>query len=160
MSLGKATAMALGLPAHGVGTLPALAWPHVGPGRVVASLLDGRRGLVFLGAFGPEGQALGEEGLWPLAEAIAKLKDSGPGLVLVGEGAQAHREALQAALPLAHFPPEEGMALRPSSVAAIARLAHAAGQLPGPEALTPRYLREPKAVVEWEAAQVRQGQGP
>lgn len=188
VALAKACALGLGLPAHGVGTLAALAWPHLGPGRVVASLLDGRRGLVFVGAFGPQGEALMAEALMPLSEAVEALRSlmgwaSGPsgrdgtlaggpavsdpvagqgpcpgGLVLVGEGVEAHRVALAEALPGAWQPPAEGMLLRPASVAAIARQAQAAGRVPGTDELNPRYLREPKAVVEWEAAQGRQGQ--
>lgn len=190
VALAKACALGLGLPAYGVGTLAALAWPHLGPGRVVASLLDGRRGLVFVGAFGPDGGALMAEALMPLPEAVQALQGvmgwasgasdrdgtlpgagsvadpvtgAGPfpgGLVLVGEGVEAHRAALAEALPGAWQPPAEGMLLRPASVAAIARQRQAAGQLPGPDELNPRYLREPKAVVEWEAAQGRQGQAP
>lgn len=185
VSLALASALALEVPAFGIGTLNALAQSHLQPGVLVASALDARRGLVYLGLWDGQGAAVLPERLLPLPEAIALLAalpapcwpgaqtgaqgvgpgpslgdQRGAGLVLVGEGVEAHAEAWREAFPSAHLPGPEAHALRPAAVAALAWRRHAAGERPGPEELTPRYLREPKAVIDWEAAAARQGQGP
>lgn len=186
VSLALASALALNVPAFGITTLHAMAENHLQRGHVVASALDARRGLVYLGAWSGAGGVLLPERLVPLEEAIALLAalpapsgglpgtgpasgtgsggslgaGQGAGLVLVGEGIEAHAAAWRSAFPAAHLPGPEGHALRPSVVAALAWRRHAAGERPGPEELSPRYLREPKAVIDWEAAAARQGQGP
>jgi tRNA threonylcarbamoyladenosine biosynthesis protein TsaB len=150
MSMAKTIAQVRGLPVYGVETLPALALQFHGHG-LVAPMIDARRGLVYMGVYGDEVVVPGA--LRPLAEAIEILLGVEGPLTLVGEGVVRHRATLAEALPLAYLPPDELMTARAAPVALAAARRLAAGDPGDGATLAPLYLREPQAVVNWEAAQ-------
>jgi tRNA threonylcarbamoyladenosine biosynthesis protein TsaB len=149
MSMAKTIAQVLAIPIYGVETLPALALQFAGHG-VVAPMIDARRGLVYMGAYAGD-ETLIPGALRPLAEAIEVLQLMDRPLTLVGEGVVRHRAVLAEALPHAFIPPDEFMTARAAPVALAAqRRLGSPGDGP---TLAPLYLREPQAVVNWEAAQ-------
>jgi tRNA A37 threonylcarbamoyladenosine modification protein TsaB len=115
----------------------------------VAARLAARRGLVFAGLYGPAREVLEAPVMLPFADWLAGEQDV-RGLLCVGEGATRHRQALELAGCV--VPPDAQLAAGATSVAlhALARLA--AGAPSDGAALAPLYLREPQAVVNWEAA--------
>ncbi len=128
LAFAKGLALATGAPLAGVGTLHALA---ASADRPAASVIDARRGLVYLQAFA-DGRALGEPDVVPIEEAAERLR-SLTDLTLVGPGAH----LLAGALPLANLD------CRPAAdLAALGRLAATA--VPADD-LRPLYLRAPDA---------------
>jgi tRNA threonylcarbamoyladenosine biosynthesis protein TsaB len=155
LSMAKTVAQVLGLPVHGVDTLHALALQFAGPG-IIAPMLDARRGMVFAGAYTRDGdmmRALRPGALYALADWQHELVDLDGPLVIVGEGAGRHREALSQAFPQAWMPQDAMMAARAAPVALHAERLIRRGEPSDGLALAPQYLREPQAVVNWEAAQ-------
>lgn len=155
IALARAVAQARGLPAYGVDTLQALAAQLPGAG-LVAPMLDARRGLVFaglfrLGAGSPEPVA--EGALRPIEAWLDRLRDEPGPIACVGEGALRHREALAAESPRLWLPPESAMRAGAVAVGLLAGARFGAGLPTETADLAPRYLREPQAVVNWEAAQ-------
>lgn len=132
-------ALALARPVHPVCSLDVLAFPHRHESRLVAAVIDARRGEVF--------RSLHRDGLQvaaPACVAPAALAEelAGRGACLaVGDGAERHRSLLEG-------PAVEVEARMPSAEAVLelALLARAAGD-PGlaPEAVTACYLRAPDA---------------
>lgn len=82
LAFAKGLAAALDIPAVGVGTLEALAWPY--PGRVIAAL-DAKRGQVYLQGFA-DGRPVTAPDVLPLETAAARVAELQP-QVLVGTGA-------------------------------------------------------------------------
>ncbi len=186
LAVAKTIAQVLAIPVYGVETLAALAWQYPGA-PLVCPLLDARRGLVFAGLYrpGPEGPtALVEPALHPFEawrDALLARPDASE-LLWVGEGAERHREEIEEAgrlqalkpqaLPSAgtspslgvagrgwRVPPMAQMAAGATSVALLAAKRLAAGEPSDGAALAPRYLREPQAVVNWEAARQASREG-
>ncbi len=128
LRIGLATArglgVGLGVDVIGAGTLDALLLAI--PGAIAA--VDARRGEVFAAAPGVAARACAPDGLAALAA------DGG---LVVGDGALAWRELLEAAGAVVPDDPE----LHVPSPAAIAQLAEAT-----PQPSTPLYLRAPDAV--------------
>lgn len=152
ISLAKTVAQVLDLPIYGLDTLTALAFQFAGPATVVP-MLDARRGLVFAGAYAPDGTVLHAGGLHRLEDWIEVVRGLTGPVLLVGEGASRHRPALREALPTAWIPDDGLMIARAAPLALYAERQLAAGVPADGAALVPLYLREPQAVVNWEAAQ-------
>jgi tRNA threonylcarbamoyladenosine biosynthesis protein TsaB len=151
LTLAKTVAQVRNLPVYGVETLVALAEQFAGP-AAVSAMLDARRGLVFAGLYVREG-VIEPGALMPLETWLERLAMHGGPLVVVGEGAARHRDTIQAALPGAWLPPDALMTAHAAPIALAAERRLLAGS-PGDGAeLAPLYLREPQAVVNWEAAQ-------
>lgn len=155
LSVAKSMAQVLGLPAYGVGTLEALAFQFPGP-ALVSAMLDARRGLVFAGLYRIEGDRLvtvKEGALHPLTTWLEYLETQAGPITLVGEGAMRHRAVLEAHGGEWHVPADALMATRAVTVGLLAEQKRRAGLPSETEAIAPLYLREPQAVVNWEAAQ-------
>ena len=133
LSAARGLALALGIPSYGVGTLAALAGLGFEDGAAgpVASIIDARRGEVYMQAFRGFGEALSEPALETLAQAEARLAALSPEpWTLVGSGASllpAGRRIDAAAPDAMH----------------IARLGAEAGESASPA--RPLYLRAPDA---------------
>jgi tRNA threonylcarbamoyladenosine biosynthesis protein TsaB len=156
LAFAKTAAQALGIPVYGIETLPALAAQLPAAERVCA-LLDARRGLVFAGLYasssaGP--QVLVPPVLQPFEAWCAQLaaRDDVEALWWVGEGASRHRTAITTARPGWRVPQEAQLTAGALGVGLLAARRLAAGEPSDREALAPLYLREPQAVVNWEAA--------
>jgi tRNA threonylcarbamoyladenosine biosynthesis protein TsaB len=155
LSLAKTVAQVLGLPVYGVDTLTALALQFAG-NAIIAPMLDARRGMVFAAVYVRDGdsvRALRPGALYALEDWQLELATFDGPLVIVGEGAGRHRAALSAGLPDAWLPPDAMMAARAAPVALHAERLLRLGEFSEGSALAPQYLREPQAVVNWEAAQ-------
>ena len=163
LAVAKTIAQVLEVPVYGVETLAALAWQYPGA-PLVCPLLDARRGLVFAGLYrpGPEGPvAIVEPALYPF-EAWREqmlLRPDASELLWVGEGAERHRSEIVDAGRRWRVPPMAQMAAGATSVALLAAARLAAGAPSDGAALAPRYLREPQAVVNWEAAREASREG-
>lgn len=153
LAAAKTIAQVLGLPVYGIGTLDALAVQFPGP-HLVSAMLDARRELVFAGLYRVAGERLTvirPAELMPFADWQTILADAGEPVLAVGEGASRHREALQTAGAL--VPADASMAATALPVALLAEQRLNAGEPSELATLAPLYLREPQAVVNWEAAQ-------
>ncbi|MEB3330286.1 MAG: tRNA (adenosine(37)-N6)-threonylcarbamoyltransferase complex dimerization subunit type 1 TsaB [Candidatus Sericytochromatia bacterium] len=156
LAFAKTAAQVLGIPVYGVETLPALAAQLPAAERVCA-LLDARRGLVFAGLYAPAAEGprvLVPPALHPFEAWCAQLaaRDDTADLWWLGEGASRHRAAITGARPGWRVPPEAQLAAGAVGVGLLAARRLAAGEPSDGEALAPLYLREPQAVVNWEAA--------
>ncbi|HEY9723698.1 MAG TPA: tRNA (adenosine(37)-N6)-threonylcarbamoyltransferase complex dimerization subunit type 1 TsaB, partial [Oscillatoriaceae cyanobacterium] len=153
LAAAKTIAQVLGLPVYGIGTLDALAFQFPGP-HLVSAMLDARRQLVFAGLYRVEGDRLTvvrPAELMPFTDWRAILAEATEPVLAVGEGASRHREALEEIGAL--VPSDALMAASGLPVARLAEQRLEAGVPSELETLEPRYLREPQAVVNWEAAQ-------
>lgn len=133
LAFAKGLGAALERPVIGIGLLEALAEPHAGAADTVFSVLDAKRGQVYLQAFAGGAALMAPDALdLSTAEArIAELAGHGETL-LVGSGAELVGQVLPAA---------RRIAAACADPAAVARLA--AGRDPTPP--RPLYLRAPDA---------------
>ena len=129
LAFAKGLALALQVPLVGLGTLEALASGE--RDGLVAAVVDGRRGQVYLQSFS-DGRALDEPQALPLDLAVERLAELAP-RVVIGPGA-----ALFEGRTAARIAPSEA-----ADPAAVARLAAAAAAPRG--APRPIYLRAPDA---------------
>lgn len=160
ITLAKTIAQVRSLPIYGIGTLEALAHQFPGP-HLVSAMLDARRGKVFAGLYRSNGQHLEvvrPGALYDLADWMDELAAHAGVVVLVGEGAMRHRETLEAN-PSWWVPADALMATRAVTVGLLAEARLTAGAPSEAATLAPVYLREPQAVVEWEAAQAAKEAG-
>ncbi|MEX6508858.1 tRNA (adenosine(37)-N6)-threonylcarbamoyltransferase complex dimerization subunit type 1 TsaB [Jiella sp. M17.18] len=90
----RGLALALGVPAVGIGTLEVLAAPHLGD-RPILSVLDARRGEVYAELFHPGGISLAGPAALPIGELAAFVSAADPDrLGIVGTGASIAQGAL------------------------------------------------------------------
>lgn len=155
ITMAKTLAQALDRPAFGIDTLEALAYQFVGPG-LISAMLDARRGLVFAGLYRVHAdgvETVRPGALYPIAEWLAVLDAAEGPIGCVGEGAMRHRETLVAHDARFWVPPDALMASRAVTIALLAEQRLKRGAPDEGPTLAPIYLREPQAVVNWEAAQ-------
>lgn len=157
LAVAKTLAQVLEVPVHGVETLAALAFQYPGA-PLVCPLLDARRGLVFAGIYGPGAEPIVPPALHPFDAWLAEVlrRPDADRILWVGEGAERHREALAAAG--FQVPPMAQMAAGATAVALLAARRLAAGEPSDGATLAPLYLREPQAVVNWDAARKAAGE--
>lgn len=159
LRVGVATAQALcsalGLPAVGVSSLDALAHPHRHRPGAVAAVVDARRGEVFWALY-RGGVAAGEPSVAAPEQVASALGATGEDVLAVGDGAARYAELLEKA----------GAAVEPAQrhpsatvVLELGASALAAGSPVAPEALLPRYLRQPDVRVGWQERQGRVARG-
>jgi tRNA threonylcarbamoyladenosine biosynthesis protein TsaB len=150
LRIGIATARGLarahGASLSGVGTLRALAEPA---GAVTAlTILDARRGELFLAAFADGLEVLAPRVIVPAELGALELPATTAPLVALGDGALANRSRL-AEVGISVAP--EGSVLHLVSASAICRLAGAGEGVTG-EQLAPLYLRLPDAELALRAS--------
>ncbi|SKA23600.1 tRNA (adenosine(37)-N6)-threonylcarbamoyltransferase complex dimerization subunit type 1 TsaB [Consotaella salsifontis] len=96
VSAARALALALGVPAVGVTTLEALAFPHFRKGRPVVAAIDAKRGEIYAALFSPEGMPLAAP-LVTAPDALAEhaaFRELAGDALFVGSGAALAAEAL------------------------------------------------------------------
>ncbi len=138
----RALAQARGLPLVPVSSLVALATgaAETGGARVVAAVIDARRGEVFAGAWQAGEQRLAPAALAP-AELAARLRALEEPVQAVGDGAVRFRTELEAA---GVEVPRDGSTVHRIAAAPLCRLG-AAGEPAQRDRLLPDYRREPDA---------------
>jgi len=166
LAVAKTIAQVLGIPVYGVETLEALADQF--PGVIqLTPMLDARRGLVFAALYEwVDGRWIVEVPphlvsfeAWRDAMAAKPVHD----LLWVGEGASRYREAILAPFDLPvppmgwRVPADALMVAGAASVALIAERRLLAGEPTDGVTLAPQYLREPQAVVNWDALHPPEG---
>ena len=145
----KAMAMALHVPVVGVCSLDLLAHPLRNSAKVIASVIDARKGEVFyafyvatLGGV----QRVSEPTACSVEDFNADVRARGQDVLAVGDGAFRYRDDLDPGLEIAD--------LAPPSVVSLVTLARArvlrgdADDLTGDD-VQPMYLRAPDAVINW-----------
>jgi tRNA threonylcarbamoyladenosine biosynthesis protein TsaB len=153
----KVMAQALRIPVVGIGTLDLVAYPLHHARREVVAVVDARRKEVFWARYRsvPGGlERVGAEAVDPPHEVVAELQAAGTEVLLAGDGVDRYREVFAAVDHAELAGPEF------SAPSALALLELAAGRLEReefvtPAELTPVYLRESDAAINWERAQLR-----
>ncbi len=137
LSAARGLALALTVPAYGIGTLAALAddaREESGGEGPVAAVLDARRDQVYLQTFGADGSPAMAPALLPLSAAMEALADLGGSPTAIGSGA---------ALLAGKIGPRRALIRAAPSIAALARTGARAGEGASPP--SPLYLRGPDA---------------
>jgi tRNA threonylcarbamoyladenosine biosynthesis protein TsaB len=180
LATARAIASARGLPAVGVNSLEALAYPHRRRTGLVAPVVDARRGEVYWALYQTDGTSVQElrppatAGTEELAAELRRLDAtvlSGPApagqvpagpvptqrVLAVGDGARRYKEHLLASG--AEVGDEGEMWPSPLAVAelGVSRLIASAGQRGLP---APLYLRQPDVRIGWEEVGGRAGGQP
>ena len=143
----KALAAALDIPIVGCSSLELLAYPHRRQDRMVASVIDAKRGEIFWALFDP-----GDDGMSPASEAIVgspnalveALKKTGRDVLVAGDGARRYADVLA---PLAGVEVAGPADDHPSALALV-DLAATRPSVPLDE-ITPRYLRGADVRIGW-----------
>ena len=134
-----------------VATLAALSMHARGAAHIVP-MLDARRGEVYTGLYGPDGNELQEDRVTDPSSWVRSLTDTGDRLHFVGSGALRYAGVIQAIHgDRARILSADQSRPCAASVGLLgARLAEAGGSLPGPE-VELRYLRRPQAELSRRA---------
>ncbi|MGH9121662.1 MAG: tRNA (adenosine(37)-N6)-threonylcarbamoyltransferase complex dimerization subunit type 1 TsaB, partial [Acidimicrobiales bacterium] len=136
----QALGFALGVPLVAVRSLDALAHPHRGCGRLVAAVVDARRGQVFRSVEGRLAPAAVDPA--DLAEELGTL-----GAVLaVGDGAVRYKDLWPAGVDVA---PASESHPRAAVVAEMGLSGLVAGEAREPAEVQPEYLRGPDVRIGW-----------
>jgi tRNA threonylcarbamoyladenosine biosynthesis protein TsaB len=155
----KVMAQALGIPVVGIGSLDLIAYPLHHARRDVVAIVDARRKEVFWARYQPVPGGVArvtEDAVDLPRDVVAELEASGSDVLLAGDGAERYREQFAA---LDHVELAGATHAAPSALALL-ELAH--GRLEreefvAPHELTPRYLRESDAAINWEHARPASG---
>lgn len=152
LATANALSVALGVPMVGLSSLDVLVWPLRHSDRLVAAMIDARRGEVFwaLHQRGADGfHRVGEEAVGPPGDVVAALEARGEVAIAIGDGARRHAEALG---HLAGVTVEWSGSAHPSP-AVVAELAAPrlhTGAVAPPGTLGARYLRTADVRINWE----------
>lgn len=148
----KALALALRVPTIGVPSLDLLAFPVRHTNRLIATVIDARRGELFFSFYRqvPGGaQRLRPHQLGSVADLESELLATGEDCLLVGDGALRHREELSAASGCE----VAGATHAFPSASCLVELAHPRAMredfVPATD-LEPLYLRRSDAEINWE----------
>lgn len=152
VSAAKATAAALGVPMIGLTSLDLLAFPVRHTDRLIATVIDARKGEVYWALYRqvPGGaQRLSSYRVGPPAELAAELAARAESCLVVGDGAVRYAEMLAGE----HGTELESGGSAYPSVAALVELAHPRAlreEFVQPADLEVVYLRKADAEVNWE----------
>lgn len=151
MSTAHAIAYGRSLPMIGVSSLDLLAFPARMSNRLIAAVLDARRGEVYYSLYRPVPggvQRVTEHKVSAPSEVASHLVATGEEVLLVGDGAHRYADVFAAvgraelADPALSFP----------SASALVQLAHAKAlreDFERPSEVQPLYLRSPDAEINW-----------
>jgi tRNA threonylcarbamoyladenosine biosynthesis protein TsaB len=155
----KVMAQALAIPVVGIGSLDLIAYPLHHTRRDVVAVIDARRKEVFWARYRPVPGGLArvtEDAVDPPRDVVAELEADASEVLLAGDGAERYRDQFVA---LDHVELAGPSHAAPSALALL-ELAH--GRLEreefvAPHELTPQYLRESDAAINWETARPPSG---
>lgn len=149
LASGKAIAQALRIPMIGITSLDLLAFRSRHTERVVAPVIDARKGEVYYAMYRqvPGGvQQIAEPRVGPVDELVADLMARNQDALCVGDGARRYRDEI-----LEGYHCEVGGDEHPSA-APLVQLAHAKALREDwvqPVEIEPIYLRAPDAAINW-----------
>ncbi len=149
----KAIAQALRVPMIGVASLDLLAFPARFSPRLIAAVLDARRGEVFSALYRqvPGGlQRLSEPQVGSPDELASELVARGEEVLMVGDGARRYADLYRPLVGVELVEPE----LACPSARSLVELAHAQAlreEWVRPWELAPLYLRRPDAEINWSS---------
>jgi tRNA threonylcarbamoyladenosine biosynthesis protein TsaB len=147
----KALASALRVPVVGVSSLDLLAFPVRFSNRLIASIVDARRGEVFYGFYRqvPGGvQRLSDQLVGSIDEVVSEIVARGEETLVVGDGALRYADRLRELVRLEVG--EAGLAY--PNAGSLVQLAHAQAlreEFVRPSELEPVYLRKADAEINW-----------
>lgn len=148
----RSMAQALRIPMIGISSLDLLAFPLRLSDRVIASVIDARRGEIFYAFYRqvPAGvQRVSEPRVGRVDDLVADLLDRGQDVVCVGDGALRYRNEITDGLRVEFAEQYLGH----PSAAPLVQLAHAKAMREDwvhHSLLAPMYLRRPDAQINWE----------
>lgn len=148
----RSMAQALRIPMIGISSLDLLAFPLRLSDRVIASVIDARRGEIFYAFYRqvPAGvQRVSEPRVGRIDDLVADLLDRGQDVVCVGDGALRYRSEITDGLRVEFAEQYLGH----PSAAPLVQLAHAKAMREDwvhHSLLAPMYLRRPDAQINWE----------
>lgn len=148
----RSMAQALRIPMIGISSLDLLAFPLRLSDRVIASVIDARRGEIFYAFYRqvPAGiQRVSEPRVGRVDDLVADLLDRGQDVVCVGDGALRYRAEITDGLRVEFAEQYLGH----PSAAPLVQLAHAKAMREDwvhHSLLAPMYLRRPDAQINWE----------
>lgn len=153
----KAIAQALRVPMIGVSSLDLLAFQVRSSPRLIACVIDARRGEVFVGMYRqvPGGvQRLSDHVLATPDDLVSDLESKREEMLVVGDGAVRYRDAFR---QLSRAELGDAGTAHPTA-GALVQLAHARAlreDFVHPAELSPVYLREADAAINWERREHR-----
>ena len=148
----RSMAQALRIPMIGISSLDLLAFPLRLSDRIIASVIDARRGEIFYAFYRqvPAGvQRVSEPRVGRVDDLVADLLDRGQDVVCVGDGALRYRSEITDGLRVEFAEQYLGH----PSAAPLVQLAHAKAMREDwvhHSLLAPMYLRRPDAQINWE----------
>jgi tRNA threonylcarbamoyladenosine biosynthesis protein TsaB len=148
----KAVALALDVPMLGLSSLDLLAFPVRYSDRLLAAVVDARRGEVFWALYRqvPGGvQRISEPTVGSPDDLVNELMVIGDDVLVVGDGALRHAEVLDGLT----YVEQAGQGLEHPDAASLVQLAHARAlreEFVDHAEITPLYLRQPDAVKNFE----------
>lgn len=151
LAAGKAIAQALRVPMIGISSLDLLAFPLRHADRVVAAVIDARKGELFYAFYRPVPgglQRVSDPRLGSPDDLVADLMARGQNAVCVGDGALRYRDTIAAGVRCDFA---EQFLAHPSA-APLVQLAHAKAlreDWVNPWEIQPLYLRAPDAQINW-----------
>lgn len=153
LATAKALAVALRIPVIGLTSLDILAYPYrqIGRDRLIASVIDARRGEVFWACYRavPGGvQRITDYAVGPPGELASELLARREDTLAIGDGAWRYAEQLSA---VGHVELAERGAAFPSAVVLV-ELAHPLAlreEFVNPSELAPLYLRQADVRINW-----------
>ena len=152
MRVGIATAKAMGhalqVPVIGVSSLDLLAYPMRHASKVIASVVDARKGEVFYAFFLPTPggvQRVSEPRAGSIEDFNADVLARGQDVLAIGDGAHRYREDLELGIEVADLAHPLAASL---VTLARARALHVGLAAPL-DAVQPMYLRAPDAQINW-----------
>ena len=153
----KAVAHALSVPMVGLPSLDLLAFPVRFSNRLVAAVVDARRGEVFWALYRqvPGGvQRISEPTVGSPDDLVNELMVADDEILVVGDGALRHAQVFEGLIGVE----QAGQGLEHPDASSLVQLAHARAlreQFVGHEQITPLYLRQPDAVRNFQEREVQ-----
>ena len=148
----KAMAQALEVPLVGISSLDLLAFPLRHSTKVIASVIDARKGEVFFAFYlsSPGGvQRVSEPRACTIDDFNADVMARGQDVLAVGDGAHRYREDFEGGVEVADLAhPSAAPLVHLARARALRADVGAAGSL-GLDAVHPLYLRAPDAQINW-----------
>ncbi len=162
ISTAKALAYSLQIPMIGVPSLDLLAFPARNSPRLIAAVIDARRGEVFQALYRqvPGGiQRLSEPSVSTPGDLASELQAASTETLLVGDGARRYQEVFEG---MGHLEMAD-VGLAYPNAGSLVQLAHARALreefVPHWE-LEPLYLRKPDAEINWQTRESVQREAP